>query len=147
MPKNSFVAVLLLAIVLSFIPARHAIAKEAKPTQQLLGSWVITHRPVNSAGIPCPFLPETIEFLKGQTVVMSNLPARALPYKTELTAAETQAFEERSERYKGKKLLLVKPSQQMDWRATPMVYIYSVNKDTLSLTVEGWDSATFKRVP
>jgi len=69
-----------------------------------------------------------------------------LPYKTELTADEQQALAKRSEGFKGKQLLLVKPNPRMDWRTTPMVYIYTVNKNDMTLTVQGWETATFKRV-
>ena len=139
--------VMLLSIALfSFTPARQACAKDAAPGAQLLGKWQITHRPVNAAGKPCPFLPETIEFFKDQSLIMSNVPGTHLPYKTRLTAAETQALVKRSEGFKGKTLLLVKPTPRMDWQSTPMVYIYTVTGDGLTLTVQGWDTATFKRV-
>ena len=146
MRRNSLVALLLLVgmLLVSLVP--QAFAKEAKPASPLLGTWKITHRPVNEAGVPCPFLPETIQLFSDQTLVMSNFPGAHLPYKTELTAAETQAFETRSEGYKGKSLLLVKPNPQMDWSSTPMAYVYSVSKNELLLTAQGWDSATFTRV-
>ena len=144
--RKSFVALLFAAIMFTLIPVQGAFAKDTSAPAQLVGNWKITHRPVNESGQPCPFLPETIQFLKDQTLIMSNLPGRALPFKTELTAAEKSAMIERTDAYKGKSLLLVKPIPQMDWSATPMVYIYSVSKDTLSLTVEGWEPAAFSRV-
>jgi hypothetical protein len=141
------VAILLLSVVtLSFSPVRLAFANEANSDVLLLGKWKITHRPVNAAGKPCPFLPETIEFFKDQSLIMSNVPGMHLPYKTDLTTDEMQALEKRSEGFKGKRLLLVKPTPRMDWRSTPMVYIFSVTRDGLSLTVQGWETATFKRV-
>jgi len=141
--RNSLVALLLVAIVLTVIPAQQSFAKENAPGQ-LLGTWKITHRSVDKAGTPCPFLPDSLEFFKDQTLIMSNLPGRFLPYKTELTAAETKAFEAKG--FKGKNMLLVKPVLQMDWLSTPMVYSYSLTKDALSLTAQGWEPATFKRV-
>jgi hypothetical protein len=146
MLKKSFFAFLLVAVTLSFSPVRQACAAEAKPSAALLGSWKITHRPVDQAGKPCPFLPESIEFFQDQTLTMSNIPGRHLPYKTELTAPERRMLEARKESYKGKELLLIKPNPKMDWSSTPMVYVYSVTKDGLALTAEGWEPSTFKRV-
>ena len=144
MLRKSLFALLLVAVAVSFLPVRQAQAKDA--AAQLLGTWKITHRPLDSAGKPCPFLPESIEFIKGQNLIMSNIPSRPLPYKTELTAAEREKIEARSDGYKGKNLLLVKPVPQMDWLSTPMVYIYSVTKSELTLTADGWEPSTFKRV-
>jgi len=144
--RISGVIVLLTVVMLSFSPVRQALAKETITDGQLLGKWKITHRPVNAAGQPCPFLPETIEFFKDQSLIMSNVPGTHLPYKTQLTAEETQALVKRSAGFKGKSLLLVKPTPRMDWRSTPMVYIYAVSADGLTLTVQGWDTAKFKRV-
>ena len=145
MLRNKLAALLLAAAVLAVVAVPQLFAKE-NTAAQLIGNWEITHRPVDASGTPCPFLPESIEFYKDQTLVMSNLPGRPLPYKTELTAGETKAFEARSEGYKGKTLLLVKPVPQMDWLSTPMVYVYSVTKDGLNLTADGWEAATFKRI-
>lgn len=144
--RYPFVIMLLAAIILSFSPVRQSFSKEAASAGLLLGTWEITHRPVDAAGKPCPFLPETIAFFNDQSVLMSNVPGMHLPYKTELTAEEMGALEKRSEGFKGKSLLLVKPNPRMDWRSTPMVYIYSISKNELALTVQGWETATFKRV-
>ena len=137
---------MLVAVALSLALVPKGFATENNAASQLLGTWQITHRPVNGAGEPCPFLPESIEFFKNQTLVMSNLSGRPLPYKTELTAAEKQSFEARSAGYRGKSLLIVKPIPQMDWTSTPMVYIYAVTKDGLTLIVDGWEPSSFKRV-
>jgi len=146
MLRNTFVALLFAAIVLAFSPVPQANANDSDASAQLLGNWKLTYRPVNAADKPCPFLPETIDFQKGQHLIMSNLPGRPLPYKTDLTPAERKAFEARSPFYKGKNLLLVKPVPQMDWLSTPMVYAYKISKDGLILITEGWDPATFKRL-
>lgn len=146
MPRFSGIMLFLAVTMLSFSPVQQAFSKEVKSGGPLLGKWKITHRPVNAAGKPCPFLPETIEFFKDRTLIMSNLPGKHLPYKIELTADEMQAFEKRSEGFKGKSLLLVKPSPRMDWQSTPMVYIYEITREGLFLTIQGWETATFKRV-
>lgn len=144
--RKSLAVLLLVAAALSPILAPKGFAAESIGASQLLGTWQITHRPVNGAGEPCPFLPESIEFLRNQTLVMSNLPGTPLPYKTELTAPEQQAFAARSAGYRGKALLIVKPTLKMEWTATPMVYVYAVTKDRLTLSADGWEPSTFKRV-
>ena len=144
---RKIVVVLLMAVTMfTFSSAGQTFAKETASAGLLLGTWEITHRPVDAAGTPCPFLPETIEFYKDRSAIMSNMPDMRLPYKTELTADEKKAFEKRSESFKGKRLLLVKPNPQMEWLNTPMVYIYSVSNNELTLTVQGWETATFKRM-
>lgn len=145
MRKNSFVVSLLVALMLSISLAPQAFPKQANPVGPLVGAWKITHRPVDTKGKPCPFLPDTMEISKDQFLVMSNLPNMRLPYKTDLTAAETQAFEARSADFKGKSLLLIKPNPKMDWRSTPMVYVYSITKEGMTLTAQGWEPATYKR--
>ena len=145
MLRNTLFALLLVASVITFIPVPQASANETGNTQ-LLGAWKLTHRPVNAAKEPCSYLPESLEVFSHQTLIMSNFPNMPMSFKTELTDAETQAMVARSASFKGKSLLLVKPNPMMDWLSTPMVYVYSVTKEGLSLTVEGWEPATFKRV-
>lgn len=143
MHKLSIVILLVAAAILSFSPVQSAFAKDAKSAELLYGKWSITHRPVDKSGQPCPYIPESIEFFKDSTVVMSNMPDTHMPFKIDLTADEKQAIEQRTGS-KGKKIMLIKPNPQIDWTLTPMVYIYSVNKKELSLTIQGWEKATFK---
>jgi hypothetical protein len=146
MLRKTFVALLLAAIALTFCPVPQAKANDADASSKLLGNWKLTSRPADAAGTPCPFLPDTITFQKGHNLIMSNMPGRLLPYKTDLSAAERTSIEARSSFFKGKNLLLVKPAPQMEWLTTPMVYGYTASKDGLILLTEGWDPATFKRV-
>jgi len=143
MRRNSMVALLLLAFMLSIGFAPQAFSKETSP---LAGTWDITHRPVDAAGKPCPYLPDSITFFNDSSLVMSNFPGMHMAFKTKLTAAETEAFDRKAPEYHGKSLLLVKLNPKMEWTATPMVYVYSVVKDEMQLTARGWDAATFKRV-
>ena len=146
MRRTSLAVSLLVACMLLFPLAPGGFAQGADQAAALLGTWKITHRPVNEAGVPCPFLPESLQFFKDHSLVMSNFPGAHMPYKTDLTAAERAALEKRSGDYQGKALLLVKPNPAMDWSVTPMVYAYSVAKGKLSLTPQGWESATFQKV-
>jgi hypothetical protein len=146
MRRIMFMVLLTATAMFLFSPVRQALSKETGSAGPLIGKWKITHRPVDAAGKPCPFLPETMEISKNNTIVMSNVPGMKMPYKTELTAEEVEAFAKKSEIYKGKQLLLVKPNPRMDWLSTPMVYIYSITKGVLSINVKGWETATFKRV-
>jgi hypothetical protein len=146
MRRFSFVILLAAAAMLLFSPARQALSSEGGVAAPLLGKWRITHRPVDAAGKPCPFLPESMEISKDHTIVMSNFPGMKMAYKTDLTPDDIRALAKRSESYNGKHLLLIKPNPQIEWRNTPMVYIYSIIKGVMSLNVVGWETATFKRV-
>ena len=147
MNRFSLVILVVAAALLLGIPSRQAqaLSSEAGSDALIVGKWKITHRPVDAAGKPCPFLPETMEISRDHTLVMSNFPGRRMPFKTDLTAEEQQALAKRSESYRGKHLLIIKPNPRMEWLNTPMVYIYTVKKDVMTLDVVGWETATFKR--
>ena len=123
-----------------------AAAVAAGPGNGLLGKWKMTTPARDAAGSVCPFVPEMMEFFSDGTMTMSNMPGNRAPFKTDLTPEERQAIETRDPALKGKNLLLVKPVPQMEWRSTPMVYGYSVARNTLTLSVTGWSPATFKRM-
>lgn len=138
MKRNSF---LLILSVLFMAISQPVFAGESK----LIGLWTITVHSTNSSGEPCPFVPEAMQFFKDQTLIMSHSGDQHMPYKTTLTKDERQALEKRNPDFKGKNLLLVKPNPNMEWSATPMVYIYSINKKELTLTLQGWSPAKFSR--
>jgi len=145
MRRFPLVVLVVAAVMLLGSPVRQALAGEAGAVPPIVGKWMITHRPVDAAGKPCPYLPENMEISKDHTLVMSNFPEFRMAYKTELSADEQQALAARSDSYKGKQLLLIKPDPRMEWLNTPMVYIYSVRKNVMTLEVVGWETATFKR--
>ena len=154
MSRLSTVVLLLSVAILAFATVQMASAKEQqfpkadkqdKQDNLLIGKWTITCNPLDASGKPCPYLPQTIEFFRDGTVGLSNIGDIHMPYKTKLTAEETQAFDKRPG-LKGQQLLLIRPSSEMDWKATPMVYVYTVTNDELTLTLEGWEKATFKRL-
>ena len=160
MHRLSIAILLLTATILSILSVQSASAKEfrpqkslntadpdkpKKPTDLLPGKWKTSYKPVNADGKPCPYLPDTIEFFTDKTLMMSNIADIHLDYKTDLTDVEAQAFGKRPG-LKGKQLLLVRPTPEMDWKATPMVYIYEVTKDALTLAIEGWEQAVYTRV-
>ena len=146
MRKYPFMLILLVIGLIICSPARSAFSKEYQTSNVLFGKWKMTLRPLDDSGKPCPFIPESIEFFKDQTLIMSSAPGQHFQFKTNLTADEKQSIEARFAGFKGESILLVKPSPHMDWRSTPMVYIYSVGKNELTLTVQGWRPAKFKLV-
>jgi hypothetical protein len=113
---------------------------------KLLGSWIKTLNSTDSNGNPCPFVPDTMEFFPDNTMTMSGFGSRHLPYKTTLTRVERHVTEERNPYLKGKNLLLVLPDPSFSWFYTPMAYAYSVEKNELTLMVQGWSPAKFIRV-
>jgi hypothetical protein len=125
--------------------AQPVFAGESHKNIKLIGSWILKDKATDSSGNPCPFVPERIEIFKDQTMTMSNFGSKALPYKTKITEAEKQMIEERNPDLKGKNLLLVKPNPGVDWLSTPMVYGYSVEKNVLTLMLQGWSPAKFER--
>jgi hypothetical protein len=116
----------------------------AQPVNLLVGKWTLTNNPVDASGTPCPHLPKTIEFFQDGTLMMSHIGDIHMPYKTRLTAKETEIFNARPG-LKGNSLLLVRPTSEMAWTATSMVYIYTITRSELTLTIQGWPKATYKR--
>jgi len=129
----------------NFDPGR--VAKQSpqrKPVNGLVGKWVLVNNPVDAAGRQSPDIPKTIEFFKDGTLMMSHIGDIHMPYKTELTARDADVFEGKPG-MKGKKLLLVRPSSDMEWTSTPMVYIIETGGNELTLTVQGYEKALFRR--
>jgi hypothetical protein len=160
MHRLSIAILLLTATILSIFSAQSASAKEFRPqkslnladsdkskktTDLLHGKWKISYKPVNADGKPCPYLPDTIEFFTDKTLMMSNIADIHMDYKTDLTDVELQAFDKRPG-FKVKQLVLVRPTPEIAWKATPMVYNYEVTKDVLTLAIEGWEQAVYTRV-
>jgi hypothetical protein len=130
-------------LILSAAPGTEAGQSAAA---QLVGAWQLAAPAADPSGQPCPFVPDSMEFHSDRTASMSNMPGGRFPYKTDVTAEEKQAILARNPGLKGMQLLLLKPTPQMDWRSTPMVYGYRVTKSELTLTVPGYSPAKFKRL-
>jgi len=121
-----------------------AFSEQPPVDAKLIGAWTTKECSIDSAGSPCPYLPESMEFFKDQTMTMSNLGDQHFSYKTTLTKEEKKAIEQNNPEYKGKSLLLIKYNPNADWASTPM-YVYSVDKDELTLILKGWSPAQFTR--
>lgn len=102
----------LAAVFIVLALAANAFAGDAGPL--LTGKWKMTLPARDSAGSPCPFVPEMMEFFGDGTMTMSNMPGNRVPFKTDLAADERQAMEARDPSLKGRNLLLVKPMPQME---------------------------------
>ena len=144
--KKIIVSLMLAAVAVVITQANPAFSAEPKTDMSLVGQWEMTQNATDSAGSPCPFVPEAFMFYKDQTVAMSNTGDQSFPYKTSVTSEERQKIEKRVPVFKGKNLLLIMPSPNFEWTTTPMVYAYSVIKDELTLSLQGYSSAKFGRV-
>jgi len=143
--KRVAYVLILAATVMLVSQVQPVYSGEAQQNTKLIGSWTKTLNATDSAGKPCPFVPDTMEFFKDHTITMSNFGSQHLPYKTTLTTTEKQAIEKKNPDLKGKKLLLVKPNPNVDWASTPMVYGYTLEKNQLTLILQGWSPARFAR--
>jgi hypothetical protein len=123
-----------------------AVAEYHHNDFKLIGSWIKTRNSTDSYGNPCPFVPDTMEFFLDHTMTMSDFGSRHFPYKTALTRVERHVTEERNPDLKGRNLLLILPNPSFNWFYTPMAYAYSVEKNELTITVNGWSPAKFTRV-
>lgn len=133
-------------IIISAVFFSAAGAALAIKDGKLVGRWKLITRPLDAAGNPCQFIPDEMEFYKDETVAMSNMPGNKMPYKIDLTAEEKKKIHERSPELKGRQLLLIKPSPQMEWETTPMIYGYFLSKSGMDLILPGWSPAKFKKL-
>gem|GEM_PF-1518023 len=143
MKKFAYVLVLVaIAVLASRIdPASAAPGDDVK----LLGVWTMTQNSMDKSGQPCPFVPQTMQFFKDGSVLMTCFGEQHLPYKITLTKDERQAIEKRNPELAGKNIMLVKPDPAMDWASTTMVYGYTIVNSELTLTIQGWSPAKFTK--
>jgi len=143
--KKFVFALLLVATGMIMLQTQPVFASDAKSDSNLIGTWKMTQNATDSAGKPCPFVPETFDFYVGQKVALSNFRGGQLPYKTTVSKEEREIIESRTPELKGKSLLLIKPNPNMGWTNTPMIYAYSINKNELTLILQGYNPAKFMK--
>jgi hypothetical protein len=140
------VMVLMAVLVIAGFQLQTAFSGQLSEEAKLTGTWTTTSCSTDSSGNPCPYLPDSMEFFKDKTMTMSNLGTKHFPFKTTLTKEEKLAIEKRDPDTKGKNLLLIKNRPDINWVDTRMMYVYSVDKNELTLTLKGWKPATFARI-
>lgn len=114
--------------------------------RELVGTWQLAVPVVDSEGNACPFVPRQMEFTSRGMVTMAGMPMGPIPFRTDLGANELSAIYARQPALKGEKILVMRPSPQMEWTGSPMVYGYRLSADTLDLVLPGWPTAVFRRV-
>lgn len=114
--------------------------------RQLLGTWQLTASVVDDQGNFCPFIPQQMEFTSQGMVIMAGMPVGPIPYRADLTRDELGAVYARLPELKGAKIIVMRPSPQIEWVNSPMVYGYTVQKDELGLILAGWPKAVFRRM-
>ena len=143
---KTFIFLMMLAVlVLVTYQIQPAFSAKSKSDSNLVGSWKMIQKATDSEGKPCSFVPEVFDFFIDKTVVLSNFGSAHLPYTTSVTPEEKQIIEKRVPELKGKNLLLIKPNPNMGWTNTPMVYAYEINKNKLSIILQGFSPATFEK--
>jgi len=137
--------VILTVLAVVSLQVQNACSGQLQRSVNLVGLWSNRVPSTNSAGEPCPFTPETLEFYKDQTVAMPEFGSQHLPYKTALTKDERTSAEKRFPALKGKNILLILPNPSMNWYNTPMAYSYAIRKNELTLILQNWSPAKFSR--
>jgi hypothetical protein len=141
-----FAYLLILALIgIVVAQIQPSFSGESQKDTKLIGTWTTMECSTDTSGNPCPFLPDSMEFFNDQTMTMSNLGTQHFPYKTTLTKDEKLVIEKRNPYFKGKSLLLIKNNPNINWDSTRMTYVYSVDKDELTLTLQGWSPGKFSR--
>jgi hypothetical protein len=138
---------MLVLVAITVLASRVNPAVSAVPGEdgKLIGTWTLAQNSTDKSGQPCPFVPQTMEFFKDQSVMVTGFGEQHLPYKTILTKDERQAIEKSCPDLAGKGIVLIKPNPNMPWTSTPMVYGYKIVKNELTLILQGWSPAKFTK--
>ena len=122
------------------------MAQMASAENQIVGKWRLIEQAKDSQGNPCPYVPNHYEFFKDGTVGMDNLPpGMKMLYRATLTPQETRAIIEKAPELKGKgRILLLKPSPQMDWKDA-MPYRIDIKNNELMMELPDWTPAKYIR--
>jgi hypothetical protein len=124
------------------------LANAADLRARLEGVWKMVRPSTDAAGNPCPFVPESFDFRKDGTVIMSNMPpGMTARYRIAPAEDEAKAVAARTGvNWKGKEMLLMMMGPGDDWAGRSMPYRYSIKGDELTLEVKDWSPSRFKRV-
>ena len=119
-------------------------SEEPHSDSNLTGSWTLIDNANDTFGNPCPSMPRSIEFHLDQTLTTS-FGNRQVPFKTTASMAERHKIVRRVPEFRNRNLIIIRPISDAEWDYIPMMYAYTVNKDTLTLTLPNWSPATYIR--
>lgn len=136
------VQLLLICVLATFLCGVNLVYAE---DPKLVGTWKLSVPSKDESGKLCPFVPDSMEYFRDQTMTMSNFGSQRLPYKTTISKDERMKIDQIIPAFKGKSVILIKPNPSMDWLSTQMKYAYSIKNNEMTLTLQGYTPAKFKK--
>ena len=111
----------------------------------LVGKWQLQEPARDSAGKPCPFVGERIEFTSDGKMVSANMPVPFL-YKVNPEKSDAAGAVARYPELKGMELMLAAMGgAKVDWSKAPIVYGVELKGTKLTMKVSGYTPAQYKK--
>jgi hypothetical protein len=111
----------------------------------LVGKWQLQEPARDSAGKPCPFVGEKLEFTADGKMISANMPV-PFRYKVNPDKGDAAGAVARHPELKGMEIMLAAMGgAQIDWSKAPIVYGMELKGAQLTMKVSGYTPATYKK--
>ncbi len=111
----------------------------------LVGKWQLQEPARDSAGKPCPFVGEKLEFTADGKMVSANMPV-PFRFKVNPDKSDAAAAVARYPELKGMEIMLAAMGgAKIDWSKAPIVYGVELKGAQLTMKVSGYTPALYKK--
>ena len=137
---NRIILFAAMAIVMSMASAAPALDNAA-----LIGTWRLVERAQDTAGKPCPFVGEQIQFTADGNMISPNMPM-PFKYKVNPTPAEAETAVTKNPELQGMEIMLaMMGNSQSDWLKAPIAYGVKLKGNEFTMKVSGYTPARYKK--
>jgi hypothetical protein len=137
---NRFVLLAAMTFILAIASVATALDKAA-----LVGSWQLVENAKDSAGKPCPFVGEKIQFTADGKMISANMPM-PFSYKVNPDKVEVEAAILKNPELKGMEIMLATMGVgQIDWTKARIVYGVELKGGQFTMKVSGYSPARYKK--
>lgn len=128
------------------LAASMAVPALALDQKALVGTWQLVEIAKDSAGKPCPYVGQKIEFTADGNMVSGNMPM-PFTYKVNPAKEEIEAALARHPQLKDMELMLATMAKgNIDWKKAPIVYGVGFKDKQFLMKVAGYTPAVYKKV-
>ena len=137
---HRFILLAVTALILTSATSSLALDSAA-----LVGKWQLLEPARDSAGKPCPFVGEKIEFTADGKMISANMPV-PFRYKVNPDKGDAAGAVARYPELKGMEIMLAAMGgAQIDWSKAPIVYGVELKGAQLTMKVSGYTPAKYKK--
>jgi len=138
---NRLILLAAATLVLSVTSAATALDKAA-----LIGTWQLVENAKDSAGKPCPFVGDKIQFTADGKMISANMPM-PFSYKVNPDTVEVEAAILKNPELKGMEIMLATMGGgQIDWTKARIVYGVELKGRQFTMKVSGYSPARYKKM-